>query len=155
VLGADVPPGARHLGRVDVDGMQFDRAEGRGQCGAYRPRAAAQVDNDRPRAVGGPPGAGGAGARGGLLDEELAAAARNEDAGAHGYPQPAELGPPNHLLDRQAGGAPVHHDVELGWGRSRAAQQPRLILGEDAAGGAEPADDNGLLGRGGRARGLP
>ncbi len=44
-----------------------------------------------------------------LGDEELAAAARDKDAGLYQDAQAAELGPANDLLQRQADDTAVHH----------------------------------------------
>jgi len=49
------------------------------------------------------------------------------------------------VLERLAGGSPVHHRGEVGRRPGRRHQQPRLVLGEDAAGGAEPGDDDGSM----------
>ena len=93
-----------HRGRVDVSGVQFGLPQARDHRGADGARAAAQVNDDRPR-----PGrglarlAGLAGEGDGLADEELGAAARDEDAGVDGDPQAAELGPADDVLERQAG----------------------------------------------------
>jgi len=92
-------------------------------------------------------GSGLAGQVGGLADEELGAVAGHEDSRVHGYPQPAELGPADDVFDGHPGGSPVHHGGEVGGRLCRGDEQPRLVLGEDAAGRPEPADDDG-----GRAR---
>ncbi len=83
----------------------------------------------------------------GLADEELGPAAGHEDAGVHGYPQAAELRPADDMLEWQAAGAPVHHRGEVGLGPCRRDEQPRLVLGEDTAGGAELGDDDGSMAR--------
>ena len=103
----DVPghvlPGAAYGGRVEVGRVHVGPVHGRGHRGPDRARATAQVDDDVPR-----PGQGD-----GLLDEELRAPARDEDAGRHGDPQAAELRPAQDVLKRQARGALVHHGVKL------------------------------------------
>ncbi len=91
---------------------------------------------------GGPVGEGG-----GVVDEELGAAAGHEDSGVHGYPQTAELRPAEDVFQRQAGGSLVHHRGEVGRRPCRSDQQPRLVLGEDTAGGPKPGDDGGSRAR--------
>src|SRR5580692_9035808 len=144
-MPGNVPPGAADGGRVDVDGVDFGVVYDRGERGADRARAAAQVDDD-----GAGPGEGPRGGRGdgtppdekkSLLDEELGAAARHEDPGIHGDAQPAELGPAEDLLERQAGGPPLHHRVEFLRAAGRGDEQRGFVLGEDAARGPEPGDD--------------
>ena len=142
--GGDVAAGAPHRGGVDVDGVQLDPVQGRDQRGAHRARAAAQVDDD-----GSWPGedlagvAGGTAGEGGLADEELGAAAGYEDPGVHGDPQAAELRPAEDVFEGQAGDPPVHHGGEVGRRPRRGDEQPRLVLGEDTAGGPKPGDDGG------------
>ena len=76
--GRDIAAGAAHGGRVDVGGVQFGPAEGRGQRGADRAGTAAQVHDDGRR-----------GARGhSQLDEELGTAAGDEDTGLHAMRRP-------------------------------------------------------------------
>ena len=125
---------------------------------APEPRAAAQVHDDGlgPGHVlagwSGPAAAGGKAIRvdppgkqsNGFLDQEFGAAARHEDPGIHGDPQPAELGPAEDLLERQTGHPALHHGVELIRGPCRGGEQPGLILGEDAAGHCEPGDNVGV-----------
>jgi len=104
---------------------------GGGQGRADRARATAQVDDH----------GSGPGQRHRLPDEELGPPPRHEHAGRHGDPQAAELGPADDLLQRQAGGALADHGVEFGRRPGRFHQQPRLVLGEDAAGCAEPGNE--------------
>ena len=79
------------------------------------------------------------------MNEELGAAAGYEDSGVDLDPQAAELRPAEDVLDGKAGHSPVHHGGEVGRRPRRAHEQPRLVFGEDAAGGPEPGDDD--LGR--------
>ena len=135
--GGHVAPGAPHRGRIDVGGVQLGVAQGRGHRGAHRPGPAAQVENDHrlPRP--------------GRLPAEhdrdageiFGAPARDEDARVDGDPLAAELGPAEHLLERQPGDAPGHQVGEVGRGLRRRDEQLRLLLGEDAARGAQRADD--------------
>jgi hypothetical protein len=77
---------------------------------------------------------------GGPADQELGAAARYEDAGIHRDPQAAELGPAENVLERLAGGPPIHHGGQGGRCPRRGDEQLRLVLGEDTARGPEPGD---------------
>lgn len=126
----DIAAGAAHRGRVDVRGVQFGPAEGRGQRGADRTRAAAQVDDDGRVAR----------ERDGLLDEEFGTAARHEDAGVEGDAQTVELRPAEDVFEGQSRDAPVHHRGGLVRGTGGGEDQLRLVLGEDTAGGAERGD---------------
>jgi hypothetical protein len=136
----DVAPGARDRGRVDVGGVQLGRscgpsrgiAERDGDRQAKRAGAAAQVDDHRVRLVS---------QRDRGLDEELAAAPRHEHPGFHEDPQPAELRPADHQLERQAAGPPFDERVELGRAARGGREQPGLVFGEDAPGGAQPPHD--------------
>ena len=143
-----VLPGAADRGRVDVGGVHLGPFHGGGQGRADRARAAAQVDNHGTR-----PGHGFPGGSGGvvppeqqssLLDEELGTPPRHEHTRRHGDPQAAEPGPAENLLQRQAGGALADHDVEFGRCPGGSDEEPRLVLGEHAAGRAQPGDDNGI-----------
>jgi hypothetical protein len=162
VGSGDVAAGARHRRGVDVGRVQLHPAQGRGERGAHRARAAAQVDDDGPRPGGyrppwahpgprwpGPPreGGGRADERDRLFDEELGPAAGHEDAGVNGYLQATELRPAEDVLERQARGAAVDHSGEVRRGPGRRDEQLRLVLGEDAAGGAEPGDDGRSIAR--------
>jgi len=124
----DVAPGASHRSGVDVRGVQLDPVHGpsgRDQRHTYRARAAAQVNDDRPWRH----------ERGGLAGEELGAAAGHEHSGVHGDPQAAELRPAKDVFQRQAGDSSVHHGGQVGRRPCGGDEQPRLVLGEDAAGG--------------------
>src|SRR5207344_1953357 len=91
----------------------------------------------------GRPGRGGCGAGegGGLADQELGAAARDEDPGVHGYPQAAELRPAEDVFEWLAPGPPVHQGGQLGWRPGCGDEQLRLVLGEDTARSPEAGDD--------------
>jgi len=144
--GTDITPGAPDGGRVDVSGIQFDPVQGSVQRGTHRARAAAQVDDNRPRAAGraGICGRRLAGQGDGLAHEKLGAVPRDEYARIHDYPQAAELRPAHHLLQGQARGPLVQHGGEFGRGARRGAEQLRLVLSKDTARGPEPGDDVGL-----------
>jgi hypothetical protein len=123
---AEGTPGAAHGDGVDVRGVQFDRTvpdvgESLQESGPDRPRAAAEVDDHT--------GARRGGQR--LVDEELAAVTRHED-------RPAE-----HVLERLAGHPTADQDRQLGRRPGLGPQQARLVLGEDAAGGAKGGDEIG------------
>ena len=79
-------------------------------------RTAAQVDHDRP---------GGAASGERPVDQELGAAAGHEHAGRHRDPQPAELRPARHVLERLAGDPAADHRLELGGRRAAAAISSR------------------------------
>ena len=83
----DVAPGARDRGRVDVGGVQLGAAERDGDRQAKRAGAAAQVDDHRVRP---------ASQRDRGVDEELAAAPRDEHPRVNEDPQPVELRPADH-----------------------------------------------------------
>jgi hypothetical protein len=55
--------------------------------------------------------------------------------------QAAELRPADDLLERQAGGALRDHRVQLGGCVRGVGEQPGLVLGEHAPGGAQPGDN--------------
>jgi hypothetical protein len=90
--------------------VQLNPVQGRGQRGAHRARAAAQVDDDSLWRVDDPscgtgdqPGNGGgvsdlAGETSRLTDEKLGAPAGYENPGVHSYPQGAELRPAEDVL---------------------------------------------------------
>jgi hypothetical protein len=159
---ADVSPSAAGRGRVDIDGVQLDVAQRCRERGADRAGAAAQVhhhDRPRPGLTGFLAGAGvwGAGWLGGVrpgparfradeghsvAHQELGSAAGNEHARVHGDTQAAELRPADDVLKRQAGHSLVYHLGQAGRRPGRADEQPRLVLGEDAAGRPEPGDDS-------------
>ncbi len=122
--------------------MQFGAAEGRAQGQPHRPRAAAQVDDDRADwADPADPVCGER--RDGLVDEEFGAAARHEDAGLHGDAQAAELGPAQDVFEGQPVGPSPHHVSEFVGRTGGGYEEFRLVLGEDAPGGAERGDDGG------------
>src|SRR5664280_1952087 len=56
--------------------------------------------------------------------------------------QAAELRPAEDVFEGQAGGSPVDHGGEIGSRPCRGDEQPRLVLGEDTAGGPKPGDDD-------------
>jgi hypothetical protein len=103
----DVPgnvlAGAAHGGRVDVGRVHLGPVGGRGHRRTDRARAAAQVDDDVPGR-----------ARAAACPTRNSVRRRGtKTPGVHGYPQAAELRPAHNVLERLAGGAPVHHGVEL------------------------------------------
>ncbi len=77
------------------------------------------------------------------IDEELAAAARNKDAGGYENTQAAELGPADDLLQRQASEAAADHALKLCARGGRGDKQVRLVLGEDAARRSQNSNDLG------------
>jgi hypothetical protein len=81
--------------------------------------------------------------RDGLAHQEFRAAAGYEDSGIHGQPQAAELRPPDHVFDGLAGSSPFHHRGKVVGCPCGRDEQPRLLLGEDTAGGPQPGDDGG------------
>ncbi len=130
---ADVAPGAAHRRGLHIGGVELDVVQQGGECGAERPRAAAEVDHDGP-------------ARRqfrGLADQELGAAAGDEDPGVHGDAQTAELGPAEDVFQRVTGDTAFHHGGEFGGPGRGGGDQVRLVLGEYAAGGAEGGDEGG------------
>ena len=138
----EVASRAGHRGGVDVGGVQLDAArfgaaQGGGDREAERASAAAQIDDHGPGRL--------VSQRDGGVDQELAAAAGNEHPGVHEDPQAVELGPPDHLLERQAADPPLDQRVEFGRAARGLCEQPGLILREHAAGGAQPRHD-GLVG---------
>jgi hypothetical protein len=68
-------------------------------------------------------------------------AAWDEDAGVEEDAEAAEVCVADDVFDGQPGDALLDHMGELGVVAGRGDQQVRLVLGEDAAGGAEGADD--------------
>ena len=126
----DVHPRAAYGGRVDVRGVQPHRPS-YGQGGPERTRAAAQVHHQ------GRPGTAVQQAFG-LVDEQPGAVPRHEDAGLDDHPDPAELRPPDDVLQRLAGDPAGGHRRELLGGPGGVEQQRGLLLGEHAAGRAEP-----------------
>ena len=98
------------------------------QRGPHRSRAAAQIDDDRMRP----------GQRHGLVDQELGAAPRHEDARLDDDAQATELGPAQDLFQRVAGDPLAYQSFEFGGRRRGGDQQRRLVLGEHTAGRSEP-----------------
>ena len=101
------------------------------RAAADRPGPAAQVDHHGARVQ----------QRRGTLDQQRGAAAGDEDAGRHRDPQAAELGVPQQQLQRGARDPVPDQPLELGGRRGRGDEQRRLLLGEHAAGGAQPRHD--------------
>ena len=139
-LAGDVAPGAADGGRIEVDGVHLGVRHGRGERGGDRARAAAQVDNN-----GSGAGQRASEKKNSLLDKELGTASWHEDPGLHGDPQPAELGPAEDLLQRQAGRPPLDHGGKLARAAGRGHEQPGLVLGEDAARGPQPGRHDRLI----------
>ena len=133
-VGWEVLPGAAHRSRVDVGRVHLGPLHRGGQGRADRTRAAAQIDDHVTTAGQGH----------GLPDEELGTPPRHEDAGSDGDPQSAELGPAEDLFQRQARNALADHGVKFGRSPGGRDEQPGLVLGENAARGAKPGDDNGI-----------
>jgi hypothetical protein len=76
-----------------------------------------------------------------LRDQVLRTPAWHEHAWVEQDPQAAEVCVADDVFERQPGDALLNHVGELGVVAGRGDQQVRLVLGEDAAGGAEGADD--------------
>ncbi len=98
---------------------------------ADRARAAAQVEH-HPRLH-----------RAGELDQVLGASPRHKHARRDNESDAAELRPPQHDLQRLAFTPRRNHAVDLGVAPRRREDQRGLVLGENAAGGAEGFDDVG------------
>ena len=81
----------------------------------------------------------------GQVDEQPAAAARHEDAGRDHDPEPVELRPAEHLLERESGDAGVDHPAYVVGVGGLGLDQGGLLLGEHAAGGPELLDDHGSM----------
>jgi hypothetical protein len=111
-----------------ADGQRRDRH-------ADRAAAAREVDHGRS------PGAARGRQRGRAAGEQLGAPARYEDARIDRHPQPAELDPAEDVLQRQPRHPPPHHARERVRRGGRVDEQPRLVLGEHAARGAQLSDD--------------
>jgi hypothetical protein len=79
----------------------------------------------------------------GFGDQVFGPPPRYENSFVEQDPQSAELREADHVLDRQPGDALLDHAGELGVVVCCGDQQVRFVLGEDAAGGAEGADDGG------------
>jgi hypothetical protein len=123
-----VAPGAGHRVRVHVDGPDLDTRHSRQHRRRDGAGPAAQVDDHIARRHERDDG----------LDQQRGALARHEHTRRHGQPQPAELHPPEQLLQRLAGLAAYDERVELLGGRCRVGQQRCLVLGEDAPGRPQP-----------------
>jgi hypothetical protein len=67
--------------------------------------------------------------------------ARHEHTGVQQDPETTEVREAYDVFERQPGDALLDHVGEFGVVAGRGDQQVRLVLGEDAAGGAEGADD--------------
>jgi hypothetical protein len=137
VCPRQVPPGAADRGGVDVGGMQVGDVQDGGQCRTHRPGAAAEVHDDGP------------GRREGdrLAHQQLRAPAGHEHSRLDGDPQPAELRPAQEVLQGEARDPLLDQRGEGAGGARRVRQEARLVLGEDAPGGAQPGHDGGVDGR--------
>ena len=134
-----VPPRAAHRGRVDVGRVQPDPGHRRRDRRPDRAAAAAQIQHYRRL----PPDQ----MRNRFPDKQFAASPGHEDPFVDGDPQTAELDPADDVLQRLALDASAHHGGQLvGVGRRRQ-QQPRLVLGEHAAGGPQRVDHPARPGR--------
>jgi hypothetical protein len=78
-----------------------------------------------------------------LLDEELGAAARNENADVELNPQAPEFCPAQNVLQRMAGNALLHEGGDISRTPRGIHEQPRLILGKHTAGQPKPIRDGG------------
>ena len=121
-----------HVGRVQVD-ARLEVTDGQAQ----RSRAAAEVDQD----------GAGTGFLRGEADQELAAYAGHEDPTPEPHPDAAEVGVADDLLERLAQRSPADQRGQGGLVGGGGAQHGRLVLGEDAARGAQPIDRGGDRGR--------
>ena len=126
-----VLPGTGHGSRVEVRRVHLEAGHRRPQGRAHGTRAAAEIDHDR---AGRQPGQGAG-------DQQLRASARHEHPAGDRHPQPAEVGPAHHHLERGAGDALGDQSLELGRGAGLGDEQGCLLLGEDTARGAQPRDD--------------
>lgn|GEM_PF-6769773 len=141
-----VASGAPHGCGVEVGGVQLEvlasrRAELRRERRAHGARAAAQVDRHEVARE-----SCGHVERG--LDQQPGASAGHEDARLHLDAQAPELRPAQHLLERLAGHAPRDErrqpaGVHGGWWSGGLDEQPRLVLGEHAAGRPQRGHDVG------------
>jgi len=134
--GPEVEAGALHRRRCDVGGVELADVEPGREGEPDRPRAAAQVDHDRP---GGFCGSGDPDGR--PVDEVLGAPPRHEDAGPHQDPQTGELRPAQELLEGLAGEPPGHQRLDQHGVVARRGQQPSLFLREDTSCCAEAVDE--------------
>jgi hypothetical protein len=121
---------------VDVSRVQLGRAQGGGHGKADSAGATADVQHHY----------AGNGARFGLrslqrdrlANQELTAAARDEDSWLNQDSQAAELGPADYLLQRQPSYPATDHHLQLGAAISRRDEETGLILSENATGFAQP-----------------
>jgi hypothetical protein len=86
-------------------------------------------------------GVGLAGQTGGPPNKEFGALAGHEHPFVDGDPQPTELDPTEYVLEGYAGDPTSDHGREIGRGRGGGDQQPSLVLGKDATGGAQRGND--------------
>jgi hypothetical protein len=146
-VAGEVAVGAPDGDRIEVGGIHVETVDRRRKCRADGTRTAAEIHDDRPPptrgfgALRGPP----AGDDHGLVGQELGTAAGDEDAGIHGDSQAVELGPAHDVFEWQPGDAAVDHGGELGRVPGGGQEQFRLVLGEDATGGAESCDGSGFV----------
>jgi hypothetical protein len=134
--GLEVVVGAGHGNRVDVGGVDLDVAPRREEAGrdgaAECPAAAAQVDQQH-RA-----GTGVGGACGRLPDQQLGPLPGHEHAGCHQPAAAVELGPAHQVLQREPADARGGELLEAGGvAVGGLGDDPRLVLGEDTAGGTQ------------------
>jgi hypothetical protein len=80
---------------------------------------------------------------GGLAHEKFGSVARNKNAGVHGYPQAAELGPAEYVFQGQSSRTPRHQGGEFSRRSRRGDEQLRFVLGEDAACRSKFGDNDG------------
>lgn len=66
-----------------------------------------------------------------------------EDTGVHSDAQAAELGPAQHVFERETRDTAVDHGGQLGGVARGGDKELRLVLGEDTARGPQPGDDGG------------
>jgi hypothetical protein len=118
---------------VQVGGVQLDAGDpvldGQSQC----PRPTTEIHHDDLLGLVVLP-LGAAYSRVREPDLELAADAREEDAGAHAHPDPAEVGVADHLLERLAQRTTAHQSRQRRVVRGGAGQHGGLVLGEDTTG---------------------
>ena len=136
----EVAPGAADRRRVQVDCVQLDLLGGRSQCRCHRAGAAAQVDHhDRSGRVD--RSSGRRDLRSRLAGEVLGPAPRDEDPRVHRDPLPAELGPAEHMLERDPETRRPTIPSRSTRSAAAATRRSSLVLSEHAAGGPQPADD--------------
>ena len=119
------------VGRVQLD-VRTCGVDGRGD----RARAAAELHDDGV--------AHAVEQRDRLLDQQGRPASGHEHTRLDDDAQTAELGPAQHLLQRQAGDAALDHRLELVGRRRGLDDQRRLVLGEHAARRTQARRDEGL-----------